>query len=49
MVVCTSVALSLEQKRSLAAAHAIVAKHEVSRDGLTALLQSTLVAREAKA
>jgi signal transduction histidine kinase len=49
VVVCTSVALSLEQKRSLAAAHAIVAKHEVSRDGLTALLQSTLVAREAKA
>jgi len=48
VIVCTSVALSLDQKRSLAAAHAIVAKHEVSRDGLTALLHSTLAAREAK-
>jgi signal transduction histidine kinase len=48
VIVCTSVALSLDQKRSLAAAHAIVPKHEVSRDALTALLHSTLVMREAK-
>ena len=46
VIVCTSAALTLDQKRSLAAAHAIVAKHDVSREGLTALLQSTLAARE---
>jgi signal transduction histidine kinase len=46
VIVCTSVALTLEQKRSLAAAHAIVPKHDVSRDGLTALLQSTLASKE---
>jgi signal transduction histidine kinase len=47
VIVCTSVTLTLDQKRSLAAAHAIVPKHDLSRDGLTALLQSTLANREA--
>jgi signal transduction histidine kinase len=42
VIVCTSQALSLDQKRSLAAAHAIVPKHDVSRDGLTALLHATI-------
>jgi signal transduction histidine kinase/CheY-like chemotaxis protein len=46
VIVCTSAALTLDQKRTLASAHAIVPKHDVSRDGLTALLQSTLTARE---
>jgi hypothetical protein len=40
--VCTSLALSLDEKRSLAGAHAIVPKHDVSREGLTALLQATV-------
>jgi len=48
VIVCTSVALSLEQKRALAAAHAIVPKHEVSRDGLTALLHATVATPEAR-
>lgn len=38
VIVCTSQVLSVEQKRALAAAYAIVPKHELSRDGLTALL-----------
>ena len=42
VIVCTSYALSAEQKRSLAAAYAIVPKHEVSRDGLKALMQTVL-------
>ena len=42
VIVCTSQALTLDQKRSLAAAHAIVPKHDVSRDGLTALLRATV-------
>jgi signal transduction histidine kinase len=46
VIVCTSVALTLDQKRSLAAAHAIVPKHDVSRDGLTALLHATLASKE---
>ena len=49
VIVCTSLALSLDQKRSLAAAHAIVPKHDVSRDGLTALLRATLTKPEARA
>ncbi|RRS04648.1 response regulator [Aquabacterium soli] len=40
VVVCTSQLLSIEQKRLLAGAHAIVLKQDVSRDGLTALIQS---------
>ncbi len=42
VIVCTSRTLSSEQKRALASAYAIVPKHEVSRDGLTALMQSVL-------
>lgn len=38
VIVCTSQLLSVDQKRALAAAYAIVPKHELSRDGLTALL-----------
>jgi signal transduction histidine kinase/CheY-like chemotaxis protein len=45
VIVCTSKSLTLDQKRSLAAAHAILPKHDVSRDGLTALLNSTLSTR----
>ncbi|WP_066333169.1 ATP-binding protein [Azohydromonas lata] len=39
VVVCTSQSLSLDQKRALAAAYAIVPKHDVSREGLTTLIQ----------
>jgi CheY-like chemotaxis protein len=46
VIVCTSLALDLEQKRSLAAAHAIVSKHDVSRDAFTSLMQSALGAIE---
>ncbi len=46
VIVCTSVALTLDQKRALSAAHAIVPKHDVSRDGLTALLQSVMASKE---
>jgi len=42
VIVCTSLALSLDEKRSLAGAHAILPKHDVSREGLTALLRSTV-------
>jgi signal transduction histidine kinase len=42
VIVCTSQALSLEQKRMLASAYAIVPKHDLSRDGLTALLHAVL-------
>jgi signal transduction histidine kinase len=40
VVVCTSQLLSLEQRRALAAAYAIVPKHDLSRDALTALIRS---------
>ena len=43
--VCTSHVLSAEQKRSLASAYAIVPKHDVSRDGLKALMQAVLAGR----
>ncbi|HIV70140.1 MAG TPA: response regulator [Candidatus Aquabacterium excrementipullorum] len=46
VVVCTSQLLSIEQKRLLASAHAIVQKQDVSRDGLTALMQAVM-ARDA--
>jgi CheY-like chemotaxis protein len=46
VIVCTSLALTLDQKRSLASAHAIVPKHDVSRDGLTALLRATVGMQE---
>ncbi|HET7528589.1 MAG TPA: ATP-binding protein [Burkholderiaceae bacterium] len=48
VIVCTSQALSLDQKRALAAAHAIVPKHEVSRDSLTALLHATVTSPEVR-
>src|SRR5262245_48892742 len=48
VIVCTSQALDLDQKRALAAAHAIVPKHDVSRDGLTALLHATIAPMEAR-
>jgi signal transduction histidine kinase len=46
VIVCTSLALDLEQKRSLAAAHAIVSKHDISRDALTSLMQAALDTRQ---
>lgn len=42
VIVCTSQPLSVDQKRSLAAAYAIVPKHELSRDGLTQLMTTAL-------
>jgi signal transduction histidine kinase len=42
VIVCTSLTLDLDQKRSLAAAHAIVSKHDISRDGLASLMQSAV-------
>ena len=42
VVVCTSQALTLDQKRALAAAYAIVPKHDISRDGLTTLINSVI-------
>jgi signal transduction histidine kinase/CheY-like chemotaxis protein len=45
VIVCSALALSPEQKRSLASAYAIVPKHEVSRDGLRALLDTVLAER----
>jgi signal transduction histidine kinase len=42
VLVCTSQALTLDQKRALAAAYAIVPKHDVSRDGLTSLIQAVV-------
>jgi signal transduction histidine kinase len=42
VIVCTSLALDLDQKRSLAAAHAIVSKHDISRDGLASLMQAAV-------
>jgi CheY-like chemotaxis protein len=47
VIVCTSRALSAEQKRTLAPAYAIVPKHELSRDSLAALMQSVLGASPA--
>jgi len=46
VIVCTSQALTLEQKLSLANAYAIVPKHDLSRDGLTALIQAAMPNRE---
>jgi signal transduction histidine kinase/CheY-like chemotaxis protein len=45
VIVCTSYALSAEQKRGLASAYAIVQKQDVSRDGLKALMQAVLAER----
>lgn len=42
VVVCTSHALTLDQKRALAAAYAIVPKQDVSRDGIARLIGSVL-------
>jgi signal transduction histidine kinase len=49
VIVCTSHALSAEQKRSLASAYAIVPKHEVSRDGLRALMETVLAEKSGAA
>jgi CheY-like chemotaxis protein len=49
VIVCTSHSLSIEQKRSLAPAYAIVPKHEVSRDGLRALMETVLAERSGTA
>ncbi|HEY4066052.1 MAG TPA: ATP-binding protein [Burkholderiaceae bacterium] len=46
VIVCTSQALTLEQKLSLSGAYAIVAKHDLSRDGLTALIRAALATRK---
>ena len=40
VIVCTSQVLSMDQKRALAAAYAILPKHEVSRDSLVALMNA---------
>jgi signal transduction histidine kinase len=42
VIICTAQALSLEQKRALAAARAIVPKHDLSRDGLSTLIAGLL-------
>jgi len=42
VIVCTSQVLSLDKRRSLAGAYAIVPKHDLSRDGLTALIHAAL-------
>ena len=49
VIVCTSYALSAEQKRSLASVYAIVPKHEVSRDGLRALMETVLAEKSGAA
>jgi signal transduction histidine kinase/CheY-like chemotaxis protein len=49
VVVCTSQSLSLDQKRALAAAYAIVPKHDVSREGLTTLIQNIVNERRRSA
>ena len=49
VIVCTSLALSAEQKRSLASVYAIVPKHEVSRDGLRALMETVLAEKSGAA
>jgi CheY-like chemotaxis protein len=46
VIVYTSNSLTLDQKRSLAAAHAILPKQYISREGLTALMNSTLAMRQ---
>jgi CheY-like chemotaxis protein len=45
VIICTAQSLNLEQKRSLSAAYAIVPKHDISRDGLTTLIQTVLQQR----
>lgn len=47
VIVCTSQALTLDQKRLLARSHAIVAKHDLSRDGLIALISGLMPAAHA--
>lgn len=42
VIVCTSQRLPAEQKRRLAHAHAIVAKHDISREGLIRLFRSAI-------
>ena len=42
VVVCTSHALTVDQKRALAAAYAIVPKQDLSRDGLSRLMRLVL-------
>jgi signal transduction histidine kinase len=45
VIVCTAQTLTMDQKRSLAAAYAIVPKHDVSRDSLTALIDAAITPR----
>jgi CheY-like chemotaxis protein len=42
VIVCTSQLLTLDQKRSLASAYAIVPKHDISREGLASLLHAAI-------
>jgi CheY-like chemotaxis protein/two-component sensor histidine kinase len=42
VIVCTSHTLTTEQKRALSSAYAIVAKSEVSRDGMVALMRAVI-------
>lgn len=42
VIVCTSQMLTLDQKRSLASAYAIVPKHDISREGLAGLLRAAI-------
>ncbi len=42
VIVCTSQMLTLDQKRALASAYAIVPKHDISREGLAGLLHAAL-------
>jgi signal transduction histidine kinase len=46
VIVCTSQSLTLDQKLSLSGAYAIVAKHDLSRDGLTSLIRAALATRK---
>ncbi|HSI49838.1 MAG TPA: ATP-binding protein [Ideonella sp.] len=42
VVICSSYPLSMEQKRSLSSAYAILPKQDVSRDGLTSLINTAV-------
>ena len=46
VIVCTSLALTLDQKRALASAYAIVPKHDLARDGLVTLMRAALADTE---
>jgi hypothetical protein len=42
VIICTSQMLQVDQKRALARAYAIVAKQDISREGLTRLFRSAI-------